>query len=142
MSLDAYHPHMFERLVGAKAHDHRCYAQTCAAASWHGKGHELIKLCELCRSLHVVACCRANGSQGTVVPDEIPRGASSQFHTQHSGASNDGLPRRLSSNASMPDEGGDVFPGPSAAALGVLEPVGEAGPAGGGAMQLDQRPSW
>ncbi len=74
--------------------------------------------------------------------DGIPHGVGRQSNVRHSDVEGDGLPRRLSSNASMPNEGGDVFPGPSAAAMGVLEPVGEAGPASGGAMQLDQRPSW
>ena len=94
------------------------------------------------RSCVLLACRRANGSRETFLSDGMPHGAGSQSNAQHSGASHDGLPRRLSSNASMPDEGGDVFPGPSVAAPGVLEPVGEAGTASGGAMQLDQRPSW
>ena len=43
--------------------------------------------------------------------------------------------------SSAPDEGGDVFPGPSAAALGALDVAAETA-GGGGAMPLDQRPSW
>ena len=74
-----------------------------------------------------------------------PLGAGSQSNEVRSDARPRGIsPHRSSSGASMPDEGGDVFPGPSAAAVGgALDPVGEAGPGNsGGAMQLDQRPSW
>ena len=35
-----------------------------------------------------------------------------------------------------------MFPGPSAAAPGILEPVGEAAAGDGGAMLLGERPSW